>query len=215
MKRCEAAPAAFEAVVPSMVRYVGYAGGQTVNGMLRLTSEAGGALTVSGVLTGLEPSTSGGWHVHAGASCTDAAGAGGHYYDGLGSDPWCSDCVKWYSDAKGVAVVSLTMKDFTLDPAGPRYVGGRTVVVHASGGTKVAGGGGEPVWLPRRGCGGASNIHQRELVAALTAGYIHPLRGLRQTRGACWTIRGTAADQLAAAPHGLGSPGAHGGENRK
>ena len=46
--------------------------------------------------------------------------------------------VKWHSDANGVAWVSLTMEDFTLDPAGPRYVGGRTVVVHASAGTKVA-----------------------------------------------------------------------------
>ena len=53
-------------------------------------------------------------------------GAGGHYYDGLGSDPWCSDCVKWHSDAKGVAVVSLTMKDFTLDPAAlGTWAGGR------------------------------------------------------------------------------------------
>ena len=33
------------------------------------------------------------------------------------------------------------------------------------------GGGGEPVWMPRLGFGCASNIHQRELVAALTAGY--------------------------------------------
>ena len=133
---CEAAPAAFEAVVPSMARYVGYAGGQTVNGMLRLTSEAGGALTVSGVLTGLEPSTSGGWHVHSGSSCTDAAGAGGHYFDGLATDPWLP--VKWHSDANGVAVVSLTIDDFTLDPAGVRYVGGRTVVVHEAGGDKAA-----------------------------------------------------------------------------
>mgnify|MGYP003309581181 FL=1 len=129
--------ASYEAVMPSMVKYVDYTPGLTVNGMLKFSS-VGSTLTVSGVLTGLEPSTSGGWHVHSGFSCTDDKGAGGHYYDGLGDDPWCSDCVKWYSDAKGVAVVSLTMEDFTLDPAGPRYVGGRTVVVHASAGTKVA-----------------------------------------------------------------------------
>ena len=136
--------ASYEALMPSMVKYVDYTPGLTVNGMLKFSS-VGSTLTVSGVLTGLEPSTSGGWHVHSGFSCTDAAGAGGHYYDGLGSDPWCSDCVKWYSDAKGVAVVSLTMEDFTLDPAGPRYVGGRTVVVHASAGTKVACGVIEPL----------------------------------------------------------------------
>ena len=120
--------ASYEAVMSSMVKYVGYTGGQTVNGMLKFSS-VGSTLTVSGVLTGLEPSTSGGWHVHSGFSCTDTAGAGLHYFDGLGSDPWCSDCVKWYSDAKGVAVVSLTMKDFTLDPAGDRYVGGPTAAV--------------------------------------------------------------------------------------
>ena len=136
--------ASYEALMPSMVKYVDYTPGLTVNGMLKFSS-VGSTLTVSGVLTGLEPSTSGGWHVHSGFSCTDTAGAGGHYYDGLGSDPWCSDCVKWYSDAKGVAVVSLTMEDFTLDPAGPRYVGGRTVVVHASAGTKVACGVIEPL----------------------------------------------------------------------
>ena len=101
--------------------------------MLKFSS-VGSTLTVSGVLTGLEPSTSGGWHVHTGSSCTDAAGAGGHYFDGLATDPWLP--VKWHSDANGVAVVSLTMDDFTLDPAGDRYVGGRTVVVHASAGTK-------------------------------------------------------------------------------
>ena len=54
-------------------------------------------------------------------------------------------------DAKGVAVVSLTMDDFTLDPAGPRYVGGRTVVVHASAGTKVARGGSSCSPAPRVG----------------------------------------------------------------
>ena len=138
----------YEALMPSMVKYSVCPAGPcqtlTVNGMLKFSS-VGSTLTVSGVLTGLEPSTSGGWHVHSGFSCTDTDGAGGHYYDGLGSDPWCSDCVKWYSDAKGVAVVSLTMEDFTLDPAGPRYVGGRTVVVHASAGTKVACGVIEPL----------------------------------------------------------------------
>ena len=186
----------YEALMPSMVKYVGYAGGQTVNGMLKFSSNS--PLTISGVLTGLEPSTSGGWHVHSGFSCTDAAGAGGHYYDGLGSDPWCSDCVKWHSDAKGVAVVSLTMDDFTLDPAGPRYVGGRTVVVHASGGTKVACGvieplaGAEVVTLGRYpGFGGADTVRGMMLEKQVGSSSVHfkgMLTGLEPSVTGGWHV---------------------------
>ena len=85
----------YEAVMPSMVKYVDYTPGLTVNGMLKFSS-VGSTLTVSGMLTGLEPSTSGGWHVHWGSRAPTLRAPGGHYYDGLGSDPWCSDCVKWY-----------------------------------------------------------------------------------------------------------------------
>ena len=57
------------------------------------------------------------------------------------------------------------------------------------------------------------------LAAVPRCGTHHPTAclppGCRQVRGACWIIHGTAADRLAAAPHGLGNPDAHGGVSRK
>ena len=105
----------------------------------------GSTPTVSGVLTGLEPSTSGGWHVHSGFSCTDTDGAGGHYFDGLGSDPWCSDCGEVVLGREGRGGGEPDDGGLHARPGGPRYVGGRTVVVHASAGTKVACGVIEPL----------------------------------------------------------------------
>ena len=63
-------------------------------------TESDGTLTITAVMTGLGANTEGGWHIHSGFSCDDA---GGHYFEGLPDDPWCSSCTKWFSDNTGVA----------------------------------------------------------------------------------------------------------------
>ena len=61
-------------------------------------------LEIKGVLTGLEPSSSGGWHIHTGCKCTVAADedasmvVGGHYYPDMLIDPWIK--VKYTANAK-------------------------------------------------------------------------------------------------------------------
>ena len=45
-------------------------------------------VSMRGVMGGLEPSVTAGFHIHAGYTCDDADGVGGHYYDGLSDDPW-------------------------------------------------------------------------------------------------------------------------------
>ena len=58
---------------------------------------------------------------------------GGHYYEGMGSDPWTTT---YMSDANGMATVDFTIADFTLHEDYP--VSGRTVVIHAEDGTRIA-----------------------------------------------------------------------------
>ena len=52
---------------------------------------------------------------------------GGHYYDGLSTDPWTTT---YDSDSAGAASLSIPMTDFTMTETRP--VALRTVVVHAT-----------------------------------------------------------------------------------
>jgi Cu/Zn superoxide dismutase len=102
-----------------------------VHGLLR-TGRTLEGINVTGVLTGLESSTSAGVHIHTGSSCAaDAAfsdeATKGHYREGLASDPWTTNYV---SDSSGVATVDLAMPDFSLYQTRPVY--GRTIVVHST-----------------------------------------------------------------------------------
>ena len=107
-----------------------------VKGMLKLWSLPGTSqLRIQGVLAGLEPSSVGGWHIHSGFSCDDSDLVGGHFFDGLIQDPWTT---RYSANADGVALVDLTMPDFTLQPRIARGVGGRTVVVHLPDGSRAA-----------------------------------------------------------------------------
>ena len=59
-------------------------------GTLALQS-SGGTLTIFGVITGLTPSSRGGWHIHTGFSCdsADLVDVGvAHYFPGMTADPW-------------------------------------------------------------------------------------------------------------------------------
>jgi len=84
------------------------------------------------VLTGLELSTTGGWHIHAGFSCQTPASVFGHYMaaDGI-TDPWLTPVpTRWYSEAAGVALIQSDVSQVSLYESQPVY--GRALVVHLS-----------------------------------------------------------------------------------
>ena len=125
-----ALPASRTAVV-QLGAYPGYVPpGQTtslVGGTLAIEQVAGSAMiTVKGYLTGLELSSTSGWHIHEGFTCSDSTLVRGHYFPGMATDPW--NAVSWQSDFRGVAPISFSIAQFTLDGINP--VMGRTVVVH-------------------------------------------------------------------------------------
>ena len=85
-----------------------------------------------GTLTGLEASVTGGYHIHSGTTCASAVDVGGHYYEGMATDPWTTN---YESDSVGVSQTTLALDDFTLHGAYP--VAGRAVVIHAADGTRI------------------------------------------------------------------------------
>jgi len=120
--------------------YPGYAGDLLVSGTFSMSARAAAAeavpsMSIDAVIGGLEPSASGGWHVHTGYTCDDAALVGAHFYDGLAADPWTA--MTWHSDASGSAVLSLAIDDFTTQPARTRSVLGRALVVHSAAGARI------------------------------------------------------------------------------
>merc|ERR1711884_244917 len=98
-------------------------------GLLKVTAGAvtRTGITMIGTLSGLPASSTAGLHIHAGRTCDDASGVGGHYFQGMSRDPWTTT---YMSDANGAARISLTMSDFTLNSTHP--VWGRAIVAHSS-----------------------------------------------------------------------------------
>ncbi|KAK3283016.1 hypothetical protein CYMTET_9268 [Cymbomonas tetramitiformis] len=79
--------------------YPGYSGTIKPTGVVSLYDEGEGLLKVRYTLDGLEASTSGGMHIHAGTSCDEA---GGHYWTPeTDPDPWTT--FKYSTDATGSA----------------------------------------------------------------------------------------------------------------
>ena len=96
-----------------------------------------GVVEVRATLRGLEPSVTGGLHVHAGVSCDDDdASVGGHFYGADGADPWTTGEATYTSDAAGDARVRLALRGFSLAGA-ENGVAGRAIVVHAKDGARV------------------------------------------------------------------------------
>jgi len=100
-----------------------------------------GELYVSGLITGLNASVAGGWHVHSGFSCDDPSLVGGHYFAAGEVDPWIS--TRYTSNSRGVATLDHAVDGFSLTGVLP--VLGRALVVHNSFGARVACGVIEPV----------------------------------------------------------------------
>ncbi|KAH8043941.1 hypothetical protein JL721_12999 [Aureococcus anophagefferens] len=125
------AAAAADRQVASIGAYPGYTGDIAVSGVV-VISETDGGIEMTGTLTGLEASVTGGYHIHSGTTCASADDVGGHYFEGMADDPWTTN---YESDSVGVSQTSLSLDDFTLDGAYP--VAGRVVVIHAADGTRV------------------------------------------------------------------------------
>jgi len=139
----------YPSVVASFSKYPGSTVTQTIQGVLQLTAISGSSgLRIKGMLTGLEPGKTGGWHVHSGFTCSDAALVGGHYYDGLATDSWIP--TRYLADDNGVAMIDEPMPEFATQPGATRSVVGRVVVVHLSGagGARAACGVIEPISMP-------------------------------------------------------------------
>mmetsp|Transcript_18239 Transcript_18239/g.57351 ORF Transcript_18239/g.57351 Transcript_18239/m.57351 type:complete len:935 (-) Transcript_18239:294-3098(-) len=102
-----------------------------VVGQIRVVEDEA-RLSLFGVVAGLEVSAIGGWHVHTGFTCDDAASVGDHYYTGP-TDPWTA--TSWSSDATGAATLEHSTTEFSLFDDNP--VAGRAIVVHASDGSRV------------------------------------------------------------------------------
>ena len=109
--------------------YPGYTGNySSITGTYNVTSTTSGSV-FEYTLSGLEPSTTGGWHVHAGTDCTTHACVGGKYYTAGTADPWTA--VTWTSDANGDASGTLDFSAFDL------RVNKHSIVVHLSDGTRA------------------------------------------------------------------------------
>jgi Cu/Zn superoxide dismutase len=123
----------FEAAEPHEAQlevYPGYQGQLQVTGSITFQDSKRG-LKLFAKVNGLEQNTIGGIHVHVGSTCETA---GGHYFDGLSSDPWTT--TTYQSTATGYSRIRFRVADFSL--TSERAVSGRTVVLHDSNGTRIA-----------------------------------------------------------------------------
>jgi len=95
------------------------------------TTKAG--ITISGTLSGLESSKTGGFHIHTGTTCSDAALVGGHFYTGS-TDPWTD--IRYSTGSCGSSTIKQDMHGFSLT-GGSLAMLGRAFVVHNSAGARV------------------------------------------------------------------------------
>ena len=84
--------------------YPGYAGALSAKGTVVVAEDDDGGILMVGSLGGMQASAMGGVHIHDGYSCATAGLVGGHYDEGLASDPWAT---YYRTDASGAAQLSL------------------------------------------------------------------------------------------------------------
>ncbi|HEY7120333.1 MAG TPA: superoxide dismutase family protein [Tepidisphaeraceae bacterium] len=116
----------------------GTQGTEKVHGIIHFT-DTGSGVKVSGEVTGLEPNSKHGFHIHEFGDCSDmakATSAGGHYnpeghQHGQAGSPQShvGDMGNIEADASGVAKVDVTLPTATL--TGKNAILGRGVIVHA------------------------------------------------------------------------------------
>lgn len=114
--------------------YPGYTG-PAPNGSVVVFAAQGGygsSITVVVYLEGLEPSATGGVHIHSGTSCANAGAVGGHYWTPTTNpDPW--NIVMWNSTADGTATATF----YVMTGYGYDDNLGHAVTIHNSTGGRV------------------------------------------------------------------------------
>lgn len=112
--------------------------GNGVSGTLTLKAEGDG-VRLTGSVTGLEPNSTHGFHVHEKGDCSapDASSAGGHYNptskphgDPKGSEHHLGDMTNIVADASGTAKLDLKLDDVTLRSGAANDLVGKAVIVH-------------------------------------------------------------------------------------
>jgi len=118
--------AAFTMVLDSISAYPGYTGSYTVQLAAPLAIIViGNTVNLKGKLAGLPASQTAGIHIHESSSCDSSAL--GHYWEGVGGDPWL--VTKYTSNPEGVSEVDVNT---TLDADASTQLAGRTIVVHSA-----------------------------------------------------------------------------------
>ena len=124
-----------DTAVSEVGAYPGYSGALSVRATVAVqNNDYNTGIILEGTIVGLQANVTGGIHIHSGVSCANESYVGGHYYDTdwASGDPWSTT---YTSDENGVATVYIEMDDFSL--TGDYPVAGRTIVVHASDGTRI------------------------------------------------------------------------------
>jgi Cu-Zn family superoxide dismutase len=113
--------------------------GNEAAGALELVADKG-AVTITGRITGLQPNTAHGFHVHEIGDCSapDASSAGGHFnptsqpHGNPATPPHhAGDILNVTADSQGTANVNAKVEGVTLGDAGPSDIVGKAIVVHA------------------------------------------------------------------------------------
>ena len=130
--------------VVSLTSYPDYSGSyKDVVGTF-LVTQLDESIKIEGTLGSTEPDATAGIHIHSGFTCdktVDNTGAsmvgtsvGGHFYDGMDSDPWTTT---YTANSNGVATIDLEMSDFSVSSSLGLPVAYRTFVVHDSSSARI------------------------------------------------------------------------------
>lgn len=113
--------------------------GNKAAGSLTLQAESDG-VRITGQITGLEPGSEHGFHVHANGDCSapDATSAGGHFnpadqaHGHADASPHhAGDIPNQKANEQGIANINVLVHDISLDGDSDNDVVGRAIIVHA------------------------------------------------------------------------------------
>ena len=103
-----------------------------------VVSETDGGIEMWGALAGLEASVAGGFHIHSGTTCASADDVGGHYYEGMATDPW--DTTLDFTTTGTTATGNFLVSGFTADAnddVNLLSVENRAFVIHNADGDRI------------------------------------------------------------------------------
>jgi Cu-Zn family superoxide dismutase len=122
-----------------MARIVGTVEGSPVSGLLKLTEDSKGNMTVVGDITGLSPGLHG-FHIHEFGDCSDTGKAAGSHYNPRSKphgnvlkdgavNVHAGDMGNLEADSQGSVRVNVTVPGLTMT-GGKASVAGRAFIVH-------------------------------------------------------------------------------------